>query len=48
MVANKIVGLGLGLGISTGIMLTVAQGSLPRLFTPDQGVLSAVGVVFPW
>lgn len=48
MVARKIVRLGLGLGIITGISLTASGGFLPKLFTTDKGVLSAVAVVFPW
>lgn len=47
-VARKIVRLGLGLGIATGVLLTGSAGLLPKFFTSEKAVLSAVTVVFPW
>ena len=47
-VAQRVVMLSLGLGVTTGALMAAASGILPRLFTADAGVLSAVAIIFPW
>ena len=47
-VAARTVRLGIGLGTVTAILLALASGSLPRVFTPDSSVLAAVALIFPW
>ena len=40
--------LGIGLGVGTAAVLALTWSFLPRLFTPDQTVLAAMAVIFPW
>jgi len=47
-VAKRVVRLGVALGIGTAAFLAVTSPFLPRLFTPDQTILSAIAVIFPW
>ena len=46
--ASRVVKLGIGLGVGTAAVLALTWSFLPRLFTPDQTVLAAMAVIFPW
>ena len=47
-VAERVVKLGLLLGIITMISLGIGTHALPRLFTPSPDILAAIAVIFPW
>lgn len=47
-VAERTLQLGAGLGVSLAVGLALASGTLPRVFTSDPAVISAVGNIFPW
>lgn len=47
-IAERTLQLGVGLGLSLGTLLAVTSGVLPRFFTSDPAVITAIGNIFPF